>query len=228
MVRSVPSFLSTEFALARLGWEVAVRSIKGHRRPDSQDAWSTHAYPTSPGTDALILGVFDGVGGMPNGGAAARAAAGRLGAVREGPDGPGGILRRLNQAVRATGGATTAVIAVLDDEGGIEVASVGDSAAFVRGRNGVETLTAADALGPDRLIGWLGQRRPRIQRATHRLERGGSLLLCSDGVHHVAPVPSLARVFQVRRPEDGLNRLFRRLGAAGLPDDATAVLARRS
>src|SRR5688572_26425315 len=97
--------------------EVVAASRRGATRGENQDAFAVHAGPP------LRVGVFDGVGGMPNGAQAAVAAARHLGSRDL------DIVPALHAAVRATGGATTAAVAELHDHR-ITFTLVGDSAVY--------------------------------------------------------------------------------------------------
>jgi serine/threonine protein phosphatase PrpC len=176
----------------------------------------------------LVPGVFDGLGGHPNGAAAARAAAAHLRAAAAHCMTACDLLMFLEGAVRATGGLTTAAVAMLPRAGAGWVVSAGDSAAHVLGPGGrIEVVTPLDASSPHEVTDCLGRLRGAGHCARLRLAKGGSMLLSTDGVHRVASPAALARLLRSKDPRRDLDGLFGELAARGLPDDATALLVRR-
>lgn len=191
-----------------------------------QDCWVADASATRDRKTSFLLGVFDGLGGHPNGRAASVAAAATLRQVRRELR-PLPLMARLQAAVARTGGLTNAVVAAIRWDGVGWVAGVGDSAAFSLDRDGnVAAVTPIDSLGPSRLTRCLGAARwkPHVERL--RLLPGRSLMLCTDGAYQVLPTPALRRLLTEENPGSALARCDQRHGLAG-HDDATAVLIRR-
>jgi serine/threonine protein phosphatase PrpC len=219
---------SLEREVATPGWAIQAAAAKGATRPTMQDAIAIEpAVETGRGrVDAV--GVFDGVGGMPRGAEAASAAAAGLRPAVAGAASPQAALERLQETVQRTRGATTAVVAWLGPAGAAEVAWCGDSAAYaLDGRGGVQPVTRPDAEGGF-ITQCLGLARMRPHAATLALPVGAAVLLCSDGVDGVVGPSLLRDALQPGGPDaPRLRAILAAVAAAGAPDNAAVVLARR-
>jgi len=215
----------------RLGaWTVEVRSEAGNRNR-LEDAW--RVVPDAPlGRRSVhVLAVFDGVGGEPHGQEAAWGAADALQRAVEDAGGIDDVLRRLNHIVQGTGGSTTAVVVFLDprDPCGGGVASIGDSALYTLDDGGhLVRLTAKDSLGP-MLTACLGNDAARGHVLPLQIGDDAPLLLCTDGVDGVVGTEGLEMLMQTPpgAREAALDVLFDTIREAGMPDNATLILAYR-
>ena len=186
-------------------FEWATRSDVGRMRDHNEDS----AWPTEDGStnDVLTVAVADGMGGHAGGEIASATALDT--AVAVGGD-PAMRVQAANVAVvdaarqrpRLSGMGTTLTLALLDPDGDLDIAHVGDSRAYLLRDRMLEQLThdhsyvaemiAAGKLTPQeaeihpyrsvltRAVG-LG---PAIEVDSHGfvLETGDRLLLCSDGL----------------------------------------------
>ena len=209
-------------------WQVATRSETGRGRIETQDAWAVHLNALVAGRRLLLLGVFDGLGGHPGGGEAARAAATRLHEAAREVSTPGDLLVGLDTSVRATGGLTTAAVAMLLPDGTGWVATAGDSAVHLLGPGQTPApKVPLDAVGPNTVTDCLGRLRAAGHCVPVHVPHGHGLLLSTDGVHRIASPSALQSLMLGDDGPRALAALFAGLRAAGLPDDATAILARR-
>ncbi len=178
---------------------------------------------------AHLVGVFDGVGGLPGAQAASAMAADRAAAAWIAAGSGLAALQRLNQAVLRTAGSSTAVLALLHpQQGSADIASVGDGGAYTLDAAGrLQQLTPKDQVDARHLsdhLGWVGCTGHAV-----RLERCDRLLLCTDGVDGVVDRKTLEAALATS-PLDGraaLAALLAEVDDAGRPDDATAILIRR-
>lgn len=207
---------------------MATRIEQGPVRPEQQDRLVVLDGAPTPWGPLDVLAVFDGMGGMPRGGEASRAAADALPGALAGADDGIDVLRRLNEAVRPTGGGTTAVVAVLDGAT-VHLATVGDSAAYRFGDAGLELLLPKDAVGPTSLTDFLGNRTMEGHTRELEAQAGDILLLCSDGVDGVLGPTDLEPYLDLARTDakHGVERMFADIRAAGMPDNAAAAVAVR-
>ncbi len=211
------------------GWDLFVISEQGAVRPRMEDAWAFHSRSNGAGP---VIGVFDGIGGHPNGGQAASAAAASLAEAIEGAASPLGILAGLNAAVLRTGGGTTAALAMLPPSPGRvgTILSVGDGNAWAVGADGnLEQLTRPDVSRTGALTDWLG-RRDAGGSAYQLVADVREVLLCTDGVDGVATNHEMRAACNpaLGPPSDRLENLWKAVQARGAPDNATMVLAGRS
>ncbi len=214
------------------GWVVAVRSEVGLVRARLEDAWCVAQGLRLGGRPHHALAVFDGLGGLPNGQEAAWAAADKLPeAVTTAPRAEE-VLARLNNWVRETQGATTAVVALIPAgtaTGHGLLLSVGDSAAYLlEDDQGPVLLTPKDSEGGNVVTDFLGSPDLRGHTTEVEVPRGAALLLCTDGVDGVVPAASLTRVLKAPDLAAALDDLFAEILANGAPDNATVVVARRT
>ncbi len=195
------------------GFDVAVRSTVGHVRPRQEDAW--RVLPRKQ-----VVAVFDGLGGMPAGDAASHAAAEALSKALRDED----PFRALDAAVRATGGATTALVARLKE--GI-LHAVGDCGAWAIQNGAPQQLVPKDRAERHKLTDCLGgMRDPKGHAVPFKVEPGASLLICTDGVDEVVDPADIANALQDADVQRGLDTLMAKVEAGGAPDNATAVLVR--
>ena len=201
-----PSVVDVERHRARVGaWVVAARTDVGKVRNELQDAWFAGPVSHLGQTQLPCFAVFDGLGGLPFGREAAWAAAESLPEAASHASTAEGILRRLHEHVRPTQGATTAVVALFprrDTPGAGFLLTAGDSAAFVH------------------LDG-------QVHHLPLEVSPGGVLLLCTDGVTDVIAAQALRPIFEARDLLAALDDVLADVLAAGAPDNATMVAARR-
>ena len=179
-----------EVLLPGFSVEIGMMSHQGLVRASNEDAWAVFSGRESPPWCAALLGVFDGVGGLPSGQEASARAAVHMRALlhRPGlssgkPPEPGAVLERLltgaHQSLQADaeakpslrGMATTATVALLarSSPTTLWVGHVGDSPAFrVRGRHIVK-LTVDDRPGSDSTgeVGDTSRSRIRIPHGSY-------------------------------------------------------------
>jgi serine/threonine protein phosphatase PrpC len=199
-----------------------------------EDAWQALFDQPCAGQRVHALAVFDGLGGLPHGQEAAWAAAEGLEAALARAPGPERLLAELHEAVRVTGGTTTAVVAVAPAAGAgpVRVAGVGDSSAWCLDAAGRARRVLPLDLSGEGVTDCLGRDLPpRGHAAAVELPAGRSLLLCTDGVDGVAAPASLAGL--LRAPpaslRDAMAALLEEVVERGGPDNAAAtVLHRRS
>ncbi|MFO1532154.1 MAG: protein phosphatase 2C domain-containing protein [Thermoplasmatota archaeon] len=133
-------------------------------------------------------------------------------------------LHRLNSHVLQTGGASTAILAIIRPLR-VEIASVGDGEAYVLGADGrVAALSPQDRASPNRLVdhlGWTG-----LRGHAGDWQAPEAVLLCTDGVNDVVGADELGRA--IVGAGNQMAGLAKAVMEAGCPDDATALLARRS
>ena len=155
---------------------IAGASIQGQRRNQEDRFLLTEVRtPTGP---RFVAAVFDVVGGQPNGAEAAAAAARRLPKAVAAGVVDGFLLQDLDREVRATGGACTATIALIDDA--VTLIGLGDSMAY-DGHGG--PFLPRDVGTNGRLTAWLGGRPEGHLR---RLSIDDlPMSLCTDGVDEV-------------------------------------------
>lgn len=193
-----------------------------------EDAWTVSDWYD----DLLAVGVFDGLGGMPNGQEAAWACADALSdpaTLRSAPD---EWLDRLNQVARRAEGSTTAAIALLDVRSGRgHLSAVGDSPAYLHDpREGLRQLNPLDRSDRHKLTDNLGRPDMQGHHLPIAVRPGQTLVLASDGIADGIPIILLretAGASTAVLPEvaDGL---IDRVLDTGAPDNATVLLARHT
>lgn len=211
------------------GLRAWVRCEQGSRRR-LEDAWVVCMQARLGRRSGSLFGVFDGLGGEPNGDVASRVARERaehaVADSRTLLDG----LRSLNAHVLATGGATTAVLAFISDDGEVDLAYAGDSLAIMLVDGKPCPITEPDRTSNGLLRDFLGN--PGLQGRTtkSRLPQGSTLLLGSDGVDGVVGLSSLGPL--LRAPWQGVSReidaVFQAIRDRGAPDNATLIAVRRA
>lgn len=212
------------------GLEVRVRRIRGARRR-IEDAWAV-MFGTPLGTRRVhAFAVFDGLGGELHGDIAAQTASDRLGDALKACRGSEDVLGELNRHVRGTGGFTTAVVALVPTERAhdVDLAHVGDSAAYAWRGGRVALLTPKDS-APDRsLTDYLGNEDLLGHVTRTHLDRQSALVLCTDGMDEVVGAPALEPLLRARPEtvEEPLDGAFARVRELGAPDNATVVWVAR-
>ncbi|MGB0652414.1 MAG: PP2C family protein-serine/threonine phosphatase [Thermoplasmatota archaeon] len=207
-------------------WAVGVRSDRGAKRPRQEDAWAL-APLGKPEEGQIVAAAFDGLGGLPRGRQAAQSAAEALAPAVEQGTTPGDLLDRLAEAVIATGGATTAVVAWLDGEGQGHIINAGDSAAYLIMDGHPRRANPLDRAGRHMVTDCLGYGDVRGHVTSIEVPVGASLLVCTDGVDGVVSPEALLSALEADDPAAALEPLFDEVHANGSPDNATALLLRR-
>jgi protein phosphatase len=145
---------------------------------------------------------------------------------------------------RVPGGGTTLTAAVwLGPQ--VTLGHVGDSRAYLIGRDGtrvitrdhslvqrlveLEQLTEEEAaLHPQRNVLWnaIGQgANLKVDVASHPVPQGGYLLLCSDGLWGTVPDGDIEKmVLAATDPQSAADQLVQAANAAGGPDNITVIL----
>jgi protein phosphatase len=220
----------------------------GRVRDHNEDA----VFPSDIGVAAegLVAGVADGMGGHIGGEIASAVALEAAVAVEGDPR------TRVDAANRAVvdraaaepelaGMGTTLTLAVLESDGTLELAHVGDSRAYLyragnliqltRDHSLVAEMVEAGHLHPDdaadhpyrsivtRALGL--DRRVEIDVVTDRLESGDRLILCSDGLSGMVPDADIAVLLErATEPHDAAASLVEAANAAGGVDNVTVVV----
>lgn len=212
------------------GWRAWMRSEVGLRRARLEDAWRILPGASMGGGLWDAFAVFDGLGGRPLGQEAAWAAANGLAEAMRRAGEPAGLLRELDGAVQGTGGATTATVALLGPGEDAWVVGVGDSSAYVLEDGKPRLVLPKDRASRGVLTDCLGTSFAGGHQARQPLAAGQSLLLCTDGVDEVAGPAALVGVLAAppARVAAELDALFALVRAEGAPDNATALLVRRT
>lgn len=211
-------------------WWVHARAEQGTVRADMQDSFAVVQDFRLGGHAFDAVAVFDGVGGMPHGGDASKTAAEALPKLLAEGVGAHKLLDRLDEAVRKTGGATTAVVALLPHDGGRGwILSAGDSSAYAVAEDGrAARLNPLDAAHGN-ITQCLGLGRLKGHTISWTPPAGAIILLCTDGVDGVVAPGLLSQSLRAvsGRGPVALEALFMAIRMAGSPDNATAILARR-
>lgn len=204
---------------------------------------------------ALLLAVADGVGGLPRGDEAARAALEALGAAFLAGERVEDCFERANEAVRELRGPASTLVVALIEDGTLHTFHAGDSQALVvggRGRLKAETmphtvvghgteaglLEAEDAaLHPERHIvtNVLGEKVLRLERtAWGPLAQRDVVLLASDGLFDNLTATDVAQRVHKGPLPAAVRRLVQETAEAMLsgregtkPDDLTVLAWRR-
>jgi PPM family protein phosphatase len=149
-------------------------------------------------------------------------------------------------------GMGTTLVVALEVEDVLQIASVGDSRAYLLDANGLRKITddqtwvneVGRPMGLDeeslRNHPWrhvltmaIGASAPlTVNYYAAPLPPGSLVLICSDGLHGVVESPQLEQILRGGRNGDSLEDICRRLieaaKDAGGPDNVTAVLVRRA
>jgi serine/threonine protein phosphatase PrpC len=153
---------------------------------------------------------------------------------------------------RSLEGMGTTLVAALDLEEGLSIASVGDSRAYLLDESGLRVLTddqtwvneVGRPLGLDEeslrnhpmrhvLTMAIGASAPlTVNYYSVPLKAGNLVLICSDGLHGVLDPADLERILRSGRNGVSLDESCRKLvdaaKAAGGPDNVTVVLMRKT
>ena len=148
-------------------------------------------------------------------------------------------------------GMGTTLVAALEVDGGLCIASVGDSRAYVLDNSGMRMVTEDQTwvnevgrpMGLDeeslRNHPWrhvltmaIGASAPlTVNYYSVPLSAGMLVLMCSDGLHGVVGSAQMEQILQSGRNgalEDSCRRLIDAAKAAGGPDNVTAVIVRKA
>jgi protein phosphatase len=149
-------------------------------------------------------------------------------------------------------GMGTTLVAALEVDGALAIASVGDSRAYVLDDSGLRVITEDQTwinevgrpMGLDeetlRNHPWrhvltmaIGASAPlTVNYYSVPLVAGSLVLICSDGLHGVVEAPDLEQILRGGRNgvslEESCHRLIDAAKKAGGPDNVTAVLVRRA
>src|SRR5579872_3373103 len=148
-------------------------------------------------------------------------------------------------------GMGTTLVAVLEMEEGLSIASVGDSRAYLLDEDGFRVITddqtwvneVGRPLGLDEeslrnhpmrhvLTMAIGASAPlTVNYYSVPLKHGALLLMCSDGLHGVVEQPELEQILRAGQNgdslEDSCRKLIQAAKQAGGPDNITTVLVRK-
>jgi serine/threonine protein phosphatase PrpC len=215
--------------------EVASRTEVGHVRRRNEDALYVAA-------SLGVVAVADGLGGHPAGDLASRTATDSLRDTVSAEPPPGGpanlewlteTLLRAHRAVLRTAGddpgltgmATTAVLAVVDGEGGW-LGHVGDSRAYLLpAGEPVQQVTEDHGLG-GYITQALGLDRGVTPDVTHlSLGAGDRLLLCTDGLSNMIDDATIGRLLADGDVQSAVDGLVQAALDAGGVDNVTVVVA---
>jgi protein phosphatase len=149
-------------------------------------------------------------------------------------------------------GMGTTLVAALEIEQSVSIASVGDSRAYLLDDGGMRVITddqtwvneVGRPLGLDEeslknhpmrhvLTMAIGASTPlTVNYYSVEMNPGAVLLMCSDGLHGVVEAPRMEQILQGGRNgaplEESCRRLIEAAKEAGGPDNVTAVLVRKS
>jgi len=149
-------------------------------------------------------------------------------------------------------GMGTTLVAALENTDGLDIASVGDSRAYLLDSSGLHTVTddqtwvneVGRPLGLDEaalrnhpmrhvLTMAIGASGPlTVNCYSVELEPGSLVLLCSDGLHGPVEAPQLAQILEAGRGgtplEEICGQLIEAAKAAGGPDNITVILMRKA
>ncbi len=223
----------------------------GRVRDQNQDA----TLPNGEGEGSVaIVAVADGLGGHPGGDIASRCAIDAL--IDADPSlGAGELVRIAHEAIfrrivtemdtrrELIQMATTLTLAVLGDDGVVEIGHVGDSRAYHHDGQSLSQVTEDHTHGMDRvtageltleaakaspdwhvLSNYLGFESFRV--ATHRvpMREGDRLLLCTDGLSNMLSDPEIGEVLPVGSPSESADSLITAANAAGGLDNISVVV----
>jgi len=149
-------------------------------------------------------------------------------------------------------GMGTTLVAALEDDAGLDIASVGDSRAYLLDASGLHAITddqtwvneVGRPLGLDEatlrnhpmrhvLTMAIGANGPlTVNCYTVALESGSLVLMSSDGLHGVVDAGQLQRMLEAGRNgaplEEICSQLIEAAKAAGGPDNVTVILLRKA
>ena len=219
---------STEWCTLRAASVAGVRHRLAGEPSEDSYAWSV-------GRERLAFAVADGLGSVDGSGQAAIAAARSAVEVAVG-DAAEPVVAGVSAANEACsgGGATTLVLAVVERDGHVEVARVGDSTALVVRSDGSTWTglfrpTADDDETVDVSTAALPADDPQMERTSLNLSPGEVLVLASDGIGDpwrdgpTTVAPAFAALVAARPAPLELARMAD-FSRQGCHDDRTIVL----
>jgi len=237
--------------------EAFASTDKGCVRSNNEDYWLIQA-------DLGLFVIADGMGGARAGEQASRLAVDTVAEMVQsaGRRDSQVLLRAVEEANRRVleaahrdpqlEGMGTTLVAALDLDQGLQIASVGDSRAYVLDDSGFRAITddqtwvneVGRPLGLDEeslrthpmrhvLTMAIGASAPlAVNYYSVPLTRGSLVLMCSDGLHGVVDGATLERILQSGRNgvslEQSCRDLIEAARQAGGPDNITALLLRKS
>jgi len=162
----------------------------------------------------LVIVVADGAGGMRGAADASQTVVDAVRSMRPNAD-LRSMLTDVDRALaQAAIGETTAIVAIVSEDGSILGASVGDSEAWIVGATTIDELTGSQ----DRRRLGSGRAEPTLFSRT-ALE--GTLIVATDGLFKYAPRTAIAAVVRTcSHPADAL------IESTNTPDDITIVTVR--
>lgn len=223
----------------------------GRQRADNQDSVLPDGLGGGTG---FVVAVADGLGGHAGGdiasSSAIEAVAGAdpgIGAAELARVGQRAILERIvdetNTRPELIEMATTLTLAILHDDGPVEIGHVGDSRAYVHDGELLIQVTDDHTHGMDMVLAGemtLEQARASsdwhvlsnvlgygsFKVATHRvpMEPGYRLLLCTDGLTNMVDDDGIAELVTDGRPEDAAKALIAAANDAGGVDNIAVVV----
>lgn len=149
-------------------------------------------------------------------------------------------------------GMGTTLVAALESEQGLSIASVGDSRAYLMDDRGLRAITddqtwvneVGRPLGLDEeslknhpmrhvLTMAIGASTPlTVNYYSVDMDPGAMVLMCSDGLHGVVEAPQMEQILRDGRNgaslEESCRRLIEAAKEAGGPDNVTTVLVRKA
>ena len=184
------------------------------------------------GQNKAILVMADGLGGLPQGDLASRAAVdtflekARLNFPST-PEGIDNLMHEVNQAVIKTGGATT-LCAALIDQSELAIINLGDSRAYLWQEQKLHQITTDHRLFPESniLTHCLGSpAQTQVDLFSEKLQPGDFLLLCTDGLTDVLSDEEIAKTLKViSSPEEISHQLIDQTFHHGASDNISVVL----
>lgn len=216
------------------GWTTAEGTSVGLVRRENQDVSAVSA-------DGKLLAVADGMGGMVDGGKAARLAVDATveayatgSPIHRGDAIARGFSVGQRRVARTPNSGTTLVVALVEGDTAV-IGHGGDSRAYLMrpGSDQLERLTADHTAFPGsnalhRYVGYPGGCVPDL--AAHYLPPGAILMLCSDGVWGPVPADEMKAILRPSRigPERRVRALIDAALRHGGPDNATVVIGQRA
>jgi len=210
---------------------------RGEHTPKNQDAYTSLSFKIN-GEEAILIGVFDGMGGMACGELASGIAkkffeeAVRKGRIKNQKDIPP-VLKSINSAIykklKGEGGTTAAVAFILRKK--LHAFNIGDSRIYVvrKGRKKAIQITTDHSVVQEMVEGGeitkeqasIHPLRRQLTRAvgdgfwkdadyfSHDLKKGETVLVCSDGLSDVVTPREIQEIVEKNNLKDAREKLFR-------------------
>lgn len=205
----------------------SAQTIGAHTtQEDSLGTWAD-------GQNRVLLVVADGLGGLPKGDLASKAAVdtflekARLNFPPT-PKAINNLMHEVNQAVIKTGGATTLCAAIID-QSELTVVNIGDSRAYLWQEQKLRQITIDHRLfpGSNILTRCLGtQAQARADLFPEKLKAGDLLLLCTDGLTDVLSDEEVAKTLRVGSgPEEIAHQLIEETLQRGASDNVSLIVS---